>query len=357
MGNENKFRPVRVTAATEEAAVEQALAMTGAAREEIAVEVLSRNEKGVTVRVSPRSETSDVEAPQPQPVAVAPETPVEETAAPPEIEAAVSQEVISPVEPEAVADEEESPQSELGENEAPAAAPVQRVAAPVDPAVQERARAQAQEFLERMGLAAEAQIVAPFSALDSSERVVPRVYLQIEGEDVGVLIGKHGQTLQSFQYLLNLTLNNNVPEPAENAGEGVADVGCHVMVDAGGYRVRRSAALEQMARDAASRAKRERRAVRLEPMPAHERRLVHIALREDSEITSGSEGQEPMRRVTVAPAGMRVGNDERSRSGGERRGGFSGGFGGNRSSGGYGGPGRGGQRGGSGGRGGRSDSR
>jgi spoIIIJ-associated protein len=251
--------------------------------------------------------------------------------------------------PEASLDEDEEPVSD-----APAAALPERVAAPVDPAVQERARSMAQEILDRMGLDAQAQIAAPFSQLDSSERIVPRVYVQIEGEDVGVLIGKHGQTLQSFQYLLNLTLNNNVPEAAENATETASDVGMHVMVDAGGYRVRRASALEQMAREGAIRAKRERRPVRLEPMPAHERRLIHMALREDSEITSGSEGQEPMRRVIIAPAGTRIGgNEERGRFSQERRGGFGGG----RGSGGYGGPGRSGPRGGSGGRGGRSDSR
>ena len=371
MANAKKFSPVRVTAATEEAAVQQALGMTGATSEEIQVEVLARNEKGVTVRVMPRSEAAAA-APSPELAqAMPPEVPVAEVpsseAAPtamaqaetaPELDLADAAPVQNSLDQEddveaaapADADLEEQTESTL-----PVAAAPERVAAPIDPAVQERARGVAQEFLERMGLDAQAQIAAPFSALDSSERVVPRVYLQIEGEDVGVLIGKHGQTLQSFQYLLNLTLNNNVPPAAENGSATAGDVGMHVMVDAGGYRVRRAAALEQMAQEGATRAKRERRLVRLEPMPAHERRLVHIALREDSEITSGSEGQEPMRRVIIAPAGMHIGSDDnRSRFSQERRGG---GFGGGRSSGGYGGPGRGGPRGGSGGRGGRSDSR
>ncbi|HVF10401.1 MAG TPA: R3H domain-containing nucleic acid-binding protein [Abditibacteriaceae bacterium] len=351
MGNEKKFSPVRVTAASEEAAVQQALAMTGAVREDIEVEILGRNEKGVTIRVLPRSENAGQPSPQAQSNEVAPVSAAPIDAAPVQ-DSDVQEEDAAPR--EAVAEAEEAPENELP-------APPQRTAAPVDPALQERARSLAQEFLDRMGLEAEAQIAEPFSPLDSTERVVPRVYVQIEGEDVGVLIGKHGQTLQSFQYLLNLTLNNNIPAAADNAsgdnaGDLAGDVGLHVVVDAGGYRVRRASALDQMARDAASRAKRERRAVRLEPMPAHERRLIHISLREDSEITSGSEGQEPMRRVIVAPAGMRAGGDERNRFGQGQRG-SSGGSSGRSSAGGYGGPGRGGPRGGSGGRGGRSDSR
>lgn len=165
----------------------------------------------------------------------------------------------------------------------------------VDPAQAGRAQSLAQEFLERMGLEAQARITQPPPApVEEVEQTVPQVFIEIEGEDVGILIGKHGQTLQSFQYLLNLTLNNRSSESEE------AEV-LRVIVDAGGYRSRRAQSLEQTARHAASRAKRDRRPVRLDPMPAHERRLVHIALRGDSDISTGSEGREPHRYVVVSP--------------------------------------------------------
>ena len=133
------------------------------------------------------------------------------------------------------------------------------------------------------------------------------------------MIGKHGQTLQSFQYLLNLTLNNRIVE--DEGGEAL-----RVIVDAGGYRSRRAQSLEQTARHAASRAKRDRRPVRLDPMPAHERRLVHLALRGDGEIVTGSEGREPNCYVVISPKGSEGG--ARGRGGRGRFGSSSGSFGG-----------------------------
>jgi uncharacterized membrane protein YgcG len=111
------------------------------------------------------------------------------------------------------------------------------------------------------------------------------------------------------------------------------------VVDAGEYRTRRAQALERQALDAAARAKRDRRAIRLDPMPGHERRLVHLAIYDDKEISSSSEGREPWRRVVIAPAGMRVesrGGGYGNRGYGERGGnGQRGGYG-QRSSGGRG---------------------
>ncbi len=191
-----------------------------------------------------------------------------------------------------------------------------------EPAQIQRAQELARDFLGRMGLEADVNVVPPPSAtVEEVEKATPIVYLDIEGEDVGILIGKHGQTLQSFQYLLNLTLNNRVHETDGDESDAL-----RVIVDAGGYRARRAQSLDQAAHNAASRAKRDRRAIRLEPMPAHERRLVHIALRGDKEIVTGSEGREPHRYVVVSPA---------NRGNGENGGGNQGGQGGNR--GGYGG--------------------
>lgn len=361
---EKTFSPVRVRAATQEAAIAQALQMTGAGREEIEIEVLEETEKGVTIRIAPlgtaaaRQETAP--APESTPVESTPEAAIEAAAAEetvsepvaeePAFEEPVADEIAEEDEEEAENEEDEAGiEAEIEEPSTPAPvaeAPTVREAAPD---VVEHARVLAQEMLDYMGLEAEAKPgdlpawCLPTSH-DKSERVrdVPRAFLNIEGEDVGILIGKHGQTLQSFQYLLNLSLNNT-SEDEEATLDGVRAGGVHVVVDAGEYRGRRAVALERAALEAAERARRDRRSVRMEPMPGHERRLVHLALFDDKTISTSSEGREPWRRVVVTPAGVRPSSprDDRGgreryneRSGGNRSGG-RGGFGGNRG-GGYG---------------------
>lgn len=321
------FSPVRVRAATQEAAIVQALQMTGASREEVDVEVVEESEKGVTVRIAPlgtlaaratvaTQEEQEPEAPvAAQAVEQAESVPVQDEveevpAAADELQAAEDGEPQEPAGDEAGDD---SVARAMGE------APEIREA---DPDVVEHARTLAQEMLDHMGL--EAQVIAGDlpawclpTAHDKSERVrdVPRAFLNVEGEDVGILIGKHGQTLQSFQYLLNLSLNNTTGDE-EATADGVRAGGVHVVVDAGEYRGRRAVALDRAAREAADRAKREQRSVRMEPMPGHERRLVHLALFEDKDVTTSSDGREPWRRVIVTPAGVRP-----SRGGDERGGG------------------------------------
>ena len=357
---EKTFSPVRARAASVEAAVAQALQMTGASREEIEFEVLEETAVGAVVRIAPIGTfASKSEA-----AVEAPSTPVaeiqEETETPELFEDVADDSSIEELETDASDSiQSENLKNEVSEDESaeqstPAAAEPERevpVIREASLAVMEHARVLAQEMLDRMTLEAEAKIAElPVWCLptshDKSSRVrdVPRAFLQIEGEDVGILIGKHGQTLQSFQYLLNLSLNNT-SEAEEASEDGVRNGGVHVIVDAGDYRGRRAGALECAAREAAERAKRDRRAIRMEPMPGHERRLVHLALYDDKEITTSSDGREPWRRVVVAPAGMTParGSDDRggNERGGERSGGYnrSGGAGsrggGERSSGGY----------------------
>lgn len=353
-----QFSPIRMTAATQDAAVAQALQIIGVSADEVSVEVLSEDAKGVTVRVSPRREDQPTQI-APTEVAQETATDEEETQIDSEIEAGDSAEMALQLEDEASEDEAVAENAEtetvaaetvVAEAVAPqTVAPVRVESAPAeiklaDAATQERVRVLAQDFLERMGLTAQANISdAPANGGNSrgrnrdrdngrEERDVPRAFLQIDGEDVGILIGKHGQTLQSFQYLLNVTLNNQISkELGRELGNGD---GVRVLVDAGGYRVKRGESLQQMAQDAAARAKSDRRAIRMEPMSAQERRLVHIALEGDSEISTSSEGREPLRHVVVIPAGAPRAaqsgfNSGSSASSGEQRGGF-GGRGGNR---------------------------
>ena len=110
------------------------------------------------------------------------------------------------------------------------------------------------------------------------------------GPDLGVLIGRHGQTLDALQYLSNAIGHRTHGEDRPR-----------VVVDAAGYRARRAATLESVARRAAEQAAATGRRVELEPMTAVERRIVHELLKDDPEVETASEGAEPTRFVVVLP--------------------------------------------------------
>ena len=111
--------------------------------------------------------------------------------------------------------------------------------------------------------------------------------IDLSGEDMGMLIGKRGQTLDSLQYLVSLVANKESEEYIR------------VKVDTENYRERRKATLENLAKNMAHKAKRIRRSVSLEPMNPYERRIIHSALQNDKFVTTHSEGDEPFRRVVV----------------------------------------------------------
>jgi len=111
----------------------------------------------------------------------------------------------------------------------------------------------------------------------------------LTGPDLGLVIGKHGQTIDAIQYLANAILWRGAEERKS------------VVVDAAGYRDRRRASLEQLADRAAGEARAAGRAVALEPMSAVERKIVHLHLQEREEVETTSEGTEPNRYVVVSP--------------------------------------------------------
>ena len=123
--------------------------------------------------------------------------------------------------------------------------------------------------------------------VDESEDEIRAV---CEGADLGLLIGRHGQTIDALQYLANALV-------ARGAGESRR----RVVVDAAGYRDRRGAALEALAQRSAERASATGTPVALEPMTAVERKVVHEALKDDPEVETTSEGTEPNRYVVVLP--------------------------------------------------------
>ena len=135
--------------------------------------------------------------------------------------------------------------------------------------------------------------------------------VNMEGEDMGVLIGKRGQTLDSLQYLVSLVVNKDV------------DGYIHVKADTENYRERRKKTLENLAKNIALKVKRTRQPVALEPMNPYERRIIHSALQNEIFITTYSEGEEPYRKVVVALKKDENGEDllkeDRSSNGGRGR--------------------------------------
>ena len=111
--------------------------------------------------------------------------------------------------------------------------------------------------------------------------------IDLSGDDMGLLIGKRGQTLDSLQYLVNLVVNKNTEEKI------------HVKVDTEDYRRRRRETLENLAKNMSSKVKRTHRSVTLEPMNPYERRIIHSALQNDKFVTTHSEGEEPFRKVVI----------------------------------------------------------
>lgn len=121
----------------------------------------------------------------------------------------------------------------------------------------------------------------------------------IEGKNLGILIGKHGQTLEAIQFIVNLIrMRKN-------------DTRNKVTVDVEGYRARREKSLRDLARRLADKAKREKRNVVLEPMLPSERRIIHLTLQNNAHVYTYSKGEEPMRRVVISPKKKRDRKDRR----------------------------------------------
>lgn len=111
--------------------------------------------------------------------------------------------------------------------------------------------------------------------------------ITFEGEEMGILIGKRGQTLDAIQYIVSLVVNKE------------SDSFVRVKTDTENYRERRKETLENLAKNIAYKVKRTRRSVALEPMNPYERRIIHSALQNDRYVETHSEGEEPYRRVVV----------------------------------------------------------
>ena len=135
------------------------------------------------------------------------------------------------------------------------------------------------DVLKAMDMEAEVKVV-----IDENEGSVD---IELVGENMGVLIGKRGQTLDSLQYLTNLAVNRNSEDYYK------------VKIDTEDYRKRRKETLENLAKNIAFKVKRSKRSFALEPMNPYERRIIHSALQGNKFVETVSEGEEPYRHVVV----------------------------------------------------------
>ena len=171
-----------------------------------------------------------------------------------------------------------------------------RSAAPPDRVVERAAAEDEQiakeilrELLTRMNVDADVVAVDNPSTVPLSPEDPPTIFLDVLGQDLGMLIGRRGDHLAQIQYLVNLLVNRRI------------ETYTRVIVDIEGYRSRREESLIGLAERVARQVSRSRRPIQLEPMPPNERRIVHLVLRANPDVTTESHGEGNNRRITVQP--------------------------------------------------------
>jgi spoIIIJ-associated protein len=240
---------IEVSAKTVEEAIDLGLNQLGLAREQVEVEVIQPGRSGV-LGIGAEDARVRITTLVAQPV---PETP------PPHVEVG------------------DRPVTSAGTDED----------LPTEASVTELATALLEELLEHMKV--DAQVEARVGDDLAEEGEEAAVILDVTGNDLGILIGRRGETLRALQYMLRLMLSRRLErwEP--------------VIVDVESYRVRRRRLLRQLAARMAEKVAFSQQRVVLEAMPAHERRIIHIALRDHPQVTTKSIGEGERRKVTIIP--------------------------------------------------------
>lgn len=162
-------------------------------------------------------------------------------------------------------------------------------APPLEENVEQIARETLQELLTKMGVKAQVTI-RPEEEIPQDEDAPPFI-LDVMGDDLGVLIGRQGQTLLALQYVTRLIVSREVQHWVS------------LVVDVEKYKARREKSLRQLAQRMAERVSFNHQPIALEPMPPHERRIIHLALRDHPIVTTKSIGKGDQRKVTIVPKG------------------------------------------------------
>lgn len=256
---------LEIIAPTVEEAVEKGLSDLGLSRDLVEVEVLDAGARGLfglgtrqarirlSVKSSPSMDVVPVAPPPPPAGKAAPRADAEKPAV------VVEQVVAEPEEPVENPDEDD----------------VLRISREI-----------VTELLEKMKV--QARVTAHYGELDDPKGRVP-VLVDVRGDDLSILIGKRAETLNALQYIASLIVCKELERSIS------------LVIDIEGYRSRRSGQIRQLARRMAEQAIKTGRRQILEPMPASERRLVHLELRDSPYVTTESVGDEPHRKVTIIP--------------------------------------------------------
>lgn len=272
------MRTVRITAKTIEAAVAEGLEKLGISREEAVVHVVEQPSSGLFGLIHKKMAVVDISAPDEE----VPEDTVEEASpaeeAPaaeiPDEEAKEETPAEEPKVEEAAPEAEEAPAEEKkAEREEPT----------FDPEEQKKVAEEAKTFLA--GVFAGMHLAVTMECRMTEERIM----INLVGDGLGILIGKHGQTLDALQYLTNLAAGKSFRHHY------------FILLDVENYRERRQDTLEALARRLAGKVKRTGEEIRLEPMAAGERRIIHLALQDDHAVSTDSEGEAPYRYVVIRP--------------------------------------------------------
>jgi spoIIIJ-associated protein len=264
MSNQNA-ESLDVSAKTVDEAIKVGLAQLNLSREQVDIEIISEGKRGVfglgaeeaQVRLTPRLQ----------------------------VEEKSTQEAIPSLDEMAksVDDEARTPERDLEPNEAS-----DRPLLEAQKSVEEIAKRHLSELLSLMGIK-KAKITARL-ATDLVERdEAPPLVLNVTGQDLGILIGRRSETLRALQYMLRLMVSKELASWQP------------IVVDVESYRVRRRRSLQRMAAKMAERAVASRKRVVLEAMPAYERRLIHVALKDHPAVITKSIGADDNRKVTIIP--------------------------------------------------------
>ena len=290
---------IDVTGKTEDEAIQSALAQLKMDRDDVSVEILERAKAGflgigsapARVRVSYDDGKAEEVKPAEKPAAPKPEKKVEPASAPKAVPM-YAPEVLQKKEPRAAKEERSgrparedrrenrAPRAERAERPAPQPKPIVDLGEECHDEKSEQIRAFLKGLLEHMDSAAEVKVY---------ESEMGRYKVFLEGEKLGALIGRRGETLDAIQQLTNYSINR-----------GSEKNRARVQVDAENYREKREQSLERLAEKVAGKVTKYRRNVTLEPMNAYERHVIHTALQDTPSVTTFSIGTEPNRRVVVS---------------------------------------------------------
>ena len=262
---------IEISAKTVDDAINEGLIRLGTTTDKMDVEVLEKESAGFLGFIGKHNATIRVRIKETKPASMSQKKEVRQAKP-----ATVKDHTETKTEDKLVAEAHRKPRKKFDENDK---------GEPVSSERQEKAKADTVKFLTDVfkAMKLEAAINVEF---DSAEN---ELTIDVKAEDMGVLIGKRGQTLDSLQYIVSLAINKDCSEYVK------------VKLDSENYRVRRKETLENLAKNIASKVKRTGKAVSLEPMNSFERRIIHSALQGDPDCETYSEGADPYRKVVVKP--------------------------------------------------------